>query len=333
VGDRVVVATSHDSAWKAAFDLARAGTAGPLVVDVRPAVDGDLLAEARGLGIEALCGGTVTDTRGRLRVSGVRVNSVGPSGAVGRGRWVGCDALLMSGGWTPSVHLFPHTGGKLVWDEASQVFLPGQATEACRCAGAGAREQAADGVGAPMVQERNTLRGTGIPDVAGRLSVTPAPDCARLSLRLGPDDRTAAEIPLGFPLPDRIGRTGAMARTLALRLGPDEWYPLMPPSEVEGVERRLTAGMPAPFSLVDVSHREVGIEVVGPAATLALTSICALDLDAMPAGSATRTILDRAQVVLIEHGADRYRIEVRQSFADHVRGLLQAVARGIALDI
>ena len=44
----------------------------------------------------------------------------------------------MSGGWTPSLHLFSHTGGKLDWDEAAQTFLPGKPSEECRCAGAGA---------------------------------------------------------------------------------------------------------------------------------------------------------------------------------------------------
>jgi sarcosine oxidase subunit alpha len=137
VGERAVVATAHDTAWAAAFDLARAGTTVAMIVDVRRAVDDALLAEARSLGIESLCGGTVTETRGRLRVSAVRVNPVEPSGKVGDGRWIDCDALLMSGGWTPSLHLFSHTGGKLDWDEADQMFLPGRPTEDCRCVGAG----------------------------------------------------------------------------------------------------------------------------------------------------------------------------------------------------
>jgi sarcosine oxidase subunit alpha len=138
VGERAVVATAHDTAWAAAFDLARAGTTVALIVDVRRAVDNRLLAEAKRLGIETLCGGTVTGTKGWLRVSAVRVNPVEPSGRVGAGRWTACDALLMSGGWTPSLHLFSHTGGKLDWDEAAQIFLPGKPTEQCRCVGAGA---------------------------------------------------------------------------------------------------------------------------------------------------------------------------------------------------
>src|SRR5574337_125596 len=137
VGERVVVVTTHDSGFAAAFDLARAGTKVAAIVDVRRDVESALLSQAGSLGIEVMSGGTVTGTKGRLRVSGVRVNPVSPSGEVGAGRWIGCDALLMSGGWTPSLHLFSHTGSKLSWDEAAQTFLPGDSpTEALRCAGA-----------------------------------------------------------------------------------------------------------------------------------------------------------------------------------------------------
>ncbi|GGE15640.1 sarcosine oxidase subunit alpha [Aureimonas endophytica] len=137
VGENVAVVTSHDSAWNAAFDLARAGTKVPLIVDIRRGVDERLVFEARSLGIETILGGTVTDTKGRLRVSAVRVNALSRDDAVGPGRWIACDALLMSGGWTPSLHLFSHTGSKLAWDEGDQTFLPGKANEECRCAGAG----------------------------------------------------------------------------------------------------------------------------------------------------------------------------------------------------
>ncbi len=144
VGNEAVVVTSHDSAWGAAFDLASSGTRVSLIVDTRRSVDPTLVAEARALGIETLLGGTVTGTKGRLRVSSVCVGPVDASGKVGATRWVSCDVVLMSGGWTPSLHLFSHTGGKLVWDEAAQTFLPGQATEACRVAGAGAGQTGLD---------------------------------------------------------------------------------------------------------------------------------------------------------------------------------------------
>ena len=63
-------------------------------------------------------------TRGRLGHARVTIASVA-AGRVGEPRRVACDALLMSGGYTPSVHLFSQSRGKLAWDEARQAFLPG----------------------------------------------------------------------------------------------------------------------------------------------------------------------------------------------------------------
>jgi len=136
VGDRPAIVTSHDSAWLTAFDLAQAGVKVAAIVDVRPGVSAALTQRAEALGIEVLVGWTVTGTRGRLRVASVRVNPQA-GGRVGPARTIACDALLMSGGWTPSLHLFSHTQGKLDWDEGGQMFLPGPPAEASRCAGAG----------------------------------------------------------------------------------------------------------------------------------------------------------------------------------------------------
>ncbi|KMK68437.1 sarcosine oxidase subunit alpha [Puniceibacterium sp. IMCC21224] len=136
VGDRAVIVTCHDSAWYAAFDLAEAGTGIEAIVDTRDAPRADLLAEAQNRGITVLAGHTVTGTKGRLRVKSVRVNSV-TGGKAGGGHTLRCDCLLMSGGWTPSLHLFSHTRGTLKWDADRQTFLPDHKAEDCQIAGAG----------------------------------------------------------------------------------------------------------------------------------------------------------------------------------------------------
>ncbi|WP_372095015.1 sarcosine oxidase subunit alpha [Tistrella mobilis] len=135
VGRRAVIVTSHDSAWYTAFDLADAGTAIAAIVDTRPEVAAALTAAAEARGIPILAGHTVTDTRGRLRIRAVQVNPVA-NGRVGAAIRLDCDCLLISGGWTPSLHLFSHTKGSLVWDAAAETFLPGTRTEACQIAGA-----------------------------------------------------------------------------------------------------------------------------------------------------------------------------------------------------
>ncbi|MCO5146744.1 MAG: sarcosine oxidase subunit alpha [Aquamicrobium sp.] len=136
VGDRPVIVTSHDSAWYAAFDLHKAGAQVQAIVDTRANVREELANEARALGIPVLLSHTVTATSGRLRVASVRVNPIN-HGSVGAGRSIRCDAVLMSGGWTPSLHLFSHTQGKLAWDDERTTFLPAQTNEDCVIAGAG----------------------------------------------------------------------------------------------------------------------------------------------------------------------------------------------------
>ena len=130
VGERIVVATAHDSAYRAALDLKKAGVGVALIVDLRPQAKGPLADAARAAGIEIVAGAEILGVDGRLRVNAVRIRRQGGE------RKVACDALLMSGGWTPAVHLFSQSRGKLSFDEALQLFKPGASAQRERSAGA-----------------------------------------------------------------------------------------------------------------------------------------------------------------------------------------------------
>ncbi len=132
VGRNVGLFTANDSAYAAAFDLKKAGVQIAAIVDLRDDPRGTVVEEARGLGIEVLAGHTVTKTGGRLRVSSI---AVAPN-AGGAARVIPVDALLMSSGWTPSVHLFSQSRGKVAFDDATQRFLPGQYAQDCVSVGA-----------------------------------------------------------------------------------------------------------------------------------------------------------------------------------------------------
>jgi len=132
VGRKVGVYTAHDSAYEAAFDLKRAGVSIAAIVDSRPDPGEALLAEARALGISVLSGHAVTDTGGRLRISSMTVARNGGGDA----RKIAVDALIVSAGWTPSVHLFSQSRGKLRFDEANQRFLPDIYAQDCVSIGA-----------------------------------------------------------------------------------------------------------------------------------------------------------------------------------------------------
>jgi sarcosine oxidase subunit alpha len=173
-GARAVVLTACDSGYAAALDLERAGIEIAAVLDPRPE------AAARVGSLEVSIGATIVATRGRHRVSAVQLGRIGADGAVTPGEWVPCDLVAMSGGWTPSVHLFSQSRGKVRWDDGARAFLPdvvapGQAQQsvgACRGVfGIGAAlkdgfEAGAAAVGAPergrtfkVSEERADYRG------------------------------------------------------------------------------------------------------------------------------------------------------------------------------
>ncbi|MBU3921441.1 MAG: sarcosine oxidase subunit alpha family protein, partial [Alphaproteobacteria bacterium] len=133
-GRSAVIATSNDSGWLTALDLARAGSAPTAIVDMRPDVAPDLVARAGDAGIEVIKDSRVIRTSGRFRVRRIVVARNDGAGQ----RELACDSLLMSGGWTPSVHLWSQANGTLSWDETFKAFVPEAAPGGVFAAGAGA---------------------------------------------------------------------------------------------------------------------------------------------------------------------------------------------------
>src|SRR5690606_1624793 len=127
VGRKVGVYTANDSAYEAAFDLKRAGVTVAAIVDSREKPCEGVLAEARKLGIKVLAGHSVVDTKGKLRFSSMSVARNG----VGSARTIPFYALLMSAGWSPSVHLFSQSRGKFAYDAATGRFMPGTYAQDC----------------------------------------------------------------------------------------------------------------------------------------------------------------------------------------------------------
>ena len=166
VGRNVGVYTAHDSAYEAAFDLKRAGVSIAAIIDSRSHPGDAVLAEARALGIDVLTGHAVTDTSGRLRINSITVTRNGGANA----RKIKVDALLISAGWTPSVHLFSQSRGKLRFDAANQRFLPDIYAQNCISVGAcNGTDDLADlideaiaaGGGAAVVSGENRFEWTG----------------------------------------------------------------------------------------------------------------------------------------------------------------------------
>ena len=121
-GDRTVVVTNNDDAYRTAIALKEAGLEVPAIIDARATVTGALPARARAMGIRIEAGRAVVKVKGGKRVTGVAIGLQAGEGSVLEE--IGCDAVAMSGGWSPVVHLWSHCGGKLIWDEAQAHFRP-----------------------------------------------------------------------------------------------------------------------------------------------------------------------------------------------------------------
>jgi sarcosine oxidase, subunit alpha len=125
LGTRAVIYTACDSAYGAALALQEAGIAIAAIIDRRDKPDPGLAAKAMLAGIPVHTATVVIGTHGGLRVSGVDLGKSHSDGSVIATDRLSCDLVLMSGGWTPSVHLFSQSRGKLEWSETINAFVPG----------------------------------------------------------------------------------------------------------------------------------------------------------------------------------------------------------------
>ncbi len=126
--------------------------------------------------------------------------------------------------------------------------------------------------------------------------------------------------------PLRAAEKGARA---AIWQSPDEWLLIAEDAEpARLIETLQTALAGIPHGLIDVSHRQAAIEVLGPGAARLLNAGVALDLApaAFPVGMATRTLLVKADILLWRRGLERFRLEFGRSFSTYVVDILAQAA-------
>ncbi|SMH53425.1 2Fe-2S iron-sulfur cluster-binding protein [Maritimibacter sp. HL-12] len=83
-----------------------------------------LAAELAGAGLDIAA---VIDARGDPQVLGTKGRGGLRSLTLADGRRIACDALAVSGGWSPNLHLAVHRDGKPAWRDDIQAFVPGAA--------------------------------------------------------------------------------------------------------------------------------------------------------------------------------------------------------------
>ncbi len=139
-GNRIVLLTNNDSAYQIALEAKNSG-AEVEIVDVRGNPGDVLISKMESIGINVTKNSAITGVDyGKGRIKAVEVMSLSEDGISVSGTItkINCDVIGVSGGWTPTVHLFSHAQGKLKYLDDKHCFVPGQSTTDNRCVVAGA---------------------------------------------------------------------------------------------------------------------------------------------------------------------------------------------------
>lgn len=125
-GEQNVLFTNNDSAYETAISLDQKGIKVNAIIDIRENSNSELSKEVEAIGIKIYSSSTVVNTYGYKRIKKISVMQLSIDGQTVKGQkiFINCDCLGISGGWTPAVHLFTQSGGKLDFNEEDQIFLP-----------------------------------------------------------------------------------------------------------------------------------------------------------------------------------------------------------------
>ncbi len=178
------------------------------------------------------------------------------------------------------------------------------------------------------VLRRSPWEGRALPNTE-KVRAVALPFATRFVLRGGPEVVQPVGSAFGVAPPTSPLSSAAEGPRAVLWQGPDEWL-LIAEENAGDLAAKLEAALAGIFhSLVDVSHRQAAIEVLGPGAARLLNSGVPLDFDlsAFPVGMATRTLLMKAEIGLWRQEAQRFRLEVARSFCPYVAAVLEQSAR------
>jgi sarcosine oxidase subunit alpha len=130
-GNKLVLATNNDNAYRTAIDWYNAGREVVAVVDSRYSPNGDLVKKAESMGIKIYDGHGLIEAKGGKRVKSALIAPLSIDGTevIGAVRQLACDLIATSGGWSAAIHLSSHTGAKPVWDEEIVSFRPGDSKQ------------------------------------------------------------------------------------------------------------------------------------------------------------------------------------------------------------
>ncbi len=137
VGKNLVFFTNNDSAYETAIDYFQQGINVQAIIDIRGETSGHYPKKAKKLGITILNGYEISNTIGRLRVKEVKLKKISSnnSNEDKSSITIKTDTICVSGGWTPTIHLFTQSKGKLKYRDFDGSFIPEEAFQNTLCVG------------------------------------------------------------------------------------------------------------------------------------------------------------------------------------------------------
>ena len=113
-GENISIFTNNNDGWRTAHDLTAHGVNIAAIIDTRQnPLDGSGLTAPKNCRI--ITGAGIASTTGRLRVNSLTTTT---------GETIKTDAIAVSGGWSPTVHLTCHQRGRPAWRDDIAAFVP-----------------------------------------------------------------------------------------------------------------------------------------------------------------------------------------------------------------
>ncbi len=162
---------------------------------------------------------------------------------------------------------------------------------------------------------------TSNPDVVG---VELCEENVRFSLRIFDGEAFNNFGDLDFPR--NIGGSVLTDSGKVFCLGPDEWMIIDDVSKKNQYDELIkTASGTLSCSIVDISHRNIGLRVSGPQVEAFLNGSCPLDLSlkSFPVGKCTRTVFANAEIILCRQKEFEFYVECWRSFAPYIVALME----------
>ncbi len=124
-GKRTVIYTTNDDGYRTAITLYEAGKTVAAILDSRADPAGLLVERAREAGIRIMPSTGIGKVEGgKGGVLAIKPVPLDKGDVAPLGQSIVCDCVAMAGGWSPVVHLYSHSGGKVRWDADRAMYVP-----------------------------------------------------------------------------------------------------------------------------------------------------------------------------------------------------------------